>query len=81
MSRSLVVSLPFSCALHDEYPHWHFDLGLDMLSMWLREIGFPGFLILYLCILLTTIPPLPLYSTLIILSGYAFGTLRGFLVS
>jgi uncharacterized membrane protein YdjX (TVP38/TMEM64 family) len=58
-----------------------FDLGLDMLSMWLREIGFPGLLILYFCILATTVPPLPLYSTLIILSGYAFGTLRGFLVS
>jgi hypothetical protein len=39
-------------------------------------IALAGFLIF-----LTTIPPLPLYSTLIVLSGYTFGAWQGFVVS
>lgn len=40
------------------------------------SIPSPGFLIF-----LTCFPPLPLYSTLIILSGYAFGAWDGFVIS
>lgn len=58
---------------------WH--IGLDALSTYLKEQGYLGDFILYLCIFITTFPPLPLYSTLIILSGYSFGLLEGFIIS
>ena len=44
-------------------------------------MGYTGQAIFGLLILLTTIPPLPLYSTLMVLSGYTFGVWRGFVVS
>jgi uncharacterized membrane protein YdjX (TVP38/TMEM64 family) len=37
--------------------------------------------VLFCLIFLTTIPPLPLYSTLIVLSGYTFGALTGAFIS
>ena len=64
--------------------------ALGALSTWLKGAGALGYATLGLCIFVTTIPPLPLYSTLIILScvrrisgvlisrsGYTFGALRG----
>ena len=58
-----------------------FKTGLDALSTYLKSQGYLGDFILYLCIFITTFPPLPLYSTLIILSGYSFGLLEGFIIS
>lgn len=55
--------------------------ALDDLSVYLKSIGLLGDCVLFLCIFLTTFPPLPLYSTFIILAGYSFGLLEGFLVS
>ncbi|KAK8843357.1 hypothetical protein IAR55_007014 [Kwoniella newhampshirensis] len=62
---------------------WRGELfqALDNLSKTLSSLGFQGHLIFGLLILITTIPPLPLYSTLIILSGYTFGAWEGFVVS
>ncbi|WWD21126.1 hypothetical protein CI109_105607 [Kwoniella shandongensis] len=55
--------------------------ALDNLSKTLSSLGFQGHLIFGFLILITTIPPLPLYSTLIVLSGYTFGAWEGFVVS
>lgn len=55
--------------------------ALDKLSHYLAGQGIYGHLTFYALIFITTIPPLPLYSTLIILSGYTFGVWQGFLVS
>jgi uncharacterized membrane protein YdjX (TVP38/TMEM64 family) len=44
-------------------------------------MGVEGKLIFLLLIFITTIPPLPLYSTLMVLSGYTFGVWEGFVVS
>ncbi|OWT38600.1 cytoplasmic protein [Cryptococcus neoformans Bt1] len=62
---------------------WRGELfrALDKLSHYLAEQGIYGHLTFYVLIFITTIPPLPLYSTLIILSGYTFGVWQGFLVS
>lgn len=49
--------------------------------MELREMGYMGQAIFGLLIFITTIPPLPLYSTLMVLSGYTFGAKEGFLIS
>lgn len=49
--------------------------------MQLREMGYTGQAIFGFLIFLTTIPPLPLYSTLMVLSGYTFGAWEGFLIS
>ncbi|KAK6904367.1 hypothetical protein I203_105179 [Kwoniella mangroviensis CBS 8507] len=54
---------------------------LDSLSRYLSEQGYYGHLIFFLLILITTIPPIPLYSTLIVLSGYTFGVWTGFVIS
>jgi len=54
---------------------------LDDLSLWLRSEQNHGHLVLFFLIFLTTIPPVPLYSTLIVLSGYTFGALTGAIVS
>jgi uncharacterized membrane protein YdjX (TVP38/TMEM64 family) len=51
------------------------------LSKHLRSLGVAGKGIFLLLILLTTIPPLPLYSTLMVLAGYTFGAWEGFVVS
>ncbi|KAF8916864.1 hypothetical protein CPB85DRAFT_1176662, partial [Mucidula mucida] len=55
--------------------------ALDGLSRWLKEPGNHGEGVLFCLIFVTTIPPIPLYSTLILLSGYTFGTLLGFFIS
>ncbi|EAU84267.2 hypothetical protein CC1G_01263 [Coprinopsis cinerea okayama7 len=54
---------------------------LDELSLWLRSDEEYGHAILFFLIFLTTIPPIPLYSTLIVLSGYTFGTWMGAIIS
>lgn len=46
--------------------------ALGALSTWLKGAGALGYATLGLCILVTTVPPLPLYSTLIILSYVSF---------
>ncbi|KAF8528905.1 hypothetical protein BU17DRAFT_73159 [Hysterangium stoloniferum] len=55
--------------------------GLDQLSHYLQSLGDTGYAILFCLIFITTIPPFPLYSTLIILSGYTFGTWIGAIIS
>lgn len=40
-----------------------------------------GHAVLFFLIFLTTIPPIPLYSTLIVLSGYTFGPWTGAIIS
>jgi len=53
---------------------------LDELAAWLRSDEY-GHAILFFLIFLTTIPPIPLYSTLIILSGYTYGPWTGAIIS
>ncbi|WRT68992.1 uncharacterized protein IL334_005974 [Kwoniella shivajii] len=62
---------------------WRRELfeALDDLSKYLSSQGYYGHLIIFILILITTIPPIPLYSTLIVLSGYTFGVWEGFLIS
>lgn len=55
--------------------------GLDELSQWLQSQGYQGQLILFFLIFMTTFPPLPLYSTLTVLSGYCFGAMTGAVIS
>ncbi|KAF7981630.1 hypothetical protein HWV62_18420 [Athelia sp. TMB] len=55
--------------------------GLDNLSLWLRVDEQFGYAVLFGLIFLTTFPPIPLYSTLIILSGYTFGPWTGAIIS
>lgn len=55
--------------------------GLDELSQWLQSQGYQGQFILFVLIFITTFPPLPLYSTLIGLSGYCFGAMTGAVIS
>ncbi|KAG7097141.1 hypothetical protein E1B28_004519 [Marasmius oreades] len=54
---------------------------LDELSGWLRKEKEYGYALLFLLIFITTFPPMPLYSTLIILSGYTFGPWIGATIS
>ncbi|KAF9008888.1 hypothetical protein BDQ17DRAFT_1349141 [Cyathus striatus] len=54
---------------------------LDELSLWLQSDEQTGYAILFCLIFLTTIPPIPLYSTFIILSGYTFGPWTGAIIS
>lgn len=54
---------------------------LDELSSWLRADESYGHAVLFGLIFLTTIPPFPLYSTLIVLSGYTFGPWAGAIIS
>ncbi|OCF41944.1 hypothetical protein I317_04246 [Kwoniella heveanensis CBS 569] len=62
---------------------WRGELfeALDDLSKQLASMGHEGKAIIFILILITTIPPVPLYSTLIVLSGYTFGVWDGFVVS
>ncbi|PWN38266.1 uncharacterized protein FA14DRAFT_24684 [Meira miltonrushii] len=62
---------------------WHTEVfqGLDRLSLYLQSLGLTGRLILGFLIFITTFPPLPLYSTLIILCGFSFGLIQGFIIS
>lgn len=55
--------------------------GLDHLSHWLRNDQYFGYAVLFCLIFITTFPPLPLYSTLITLSGYTFGPWIGAAIS
>jgi uncharacterized membrane protein YdjX (TVP38/TMEM64 family) len=55
--------------------------GLDHLSHWLRNDEHFGYAVLFCLIFITTFPPLPLYSTLITLSGYTFGPWIGAAIS
>ncbi|WWC73151.1 uncharacterized protein I206_107117 [Kwoniella pini CBS 10737] len=61
---------------------WRKELfqSLDSMSTTLEASSY-GHAIFFLLILITTIPPIPLYSTLIVLSGYTFGVWQGFLIS
>ncbi|PWN86756.1 hypothetical protein FA10DRAFT_223330, partial [Acaromyces ingoldii] len=62
---------------------WHNQVfrALDRLASHLQKLGMAGRLILGALIFLTTFPPLPLYSTLIVLSGFTFGLFQGFVIS
>ncbi|KAJ3803066.1 hypothetical protein GGU11DRAFT_663066, partial [Lentinula aff. detonsa] len=55
--------------------------ALDELSRWLQADTTYGQAVLFFLIFLTTFPPIPLYSTLIILSGYTFGPWTGAVIS
>ncbi|KAH8106226.1 hypothetical protein BXZ70DRAFT_918742 [Cristinia sonorae] len=55
--------------------------NLDNLSQWLKTDEYMGYTVIFFLIFLTTIPPLPLYSTLIILSGYTYGPWIGAVIS
>ncbi|KAG8925035.1 hypothetical protein FRC01_010767 [Tulasnella sp. 417] len=63
-----------SCAVYG-------DFGLEKLSDWIRTEGYEGQAILFFLIFLTTFPPMPLYSTLIVLSGYCLGAWYGAVLS
>ncbi|KAF8897366.1 hypothetical protein BD779DRAFT_1667358 [Infundibulicybe gibba] len=54
---------------------------LDELSHWLQADESFGHAVLFVLIFLTTFPPIPLYSTLITLSGYTFGPWTGAIIS
>ncbi|KAF8639754.1 hypothetical protein AX17_001016 [Amanita inopinata Kibby_2008] len=54
---------------------------LDELSHWLRADEQYGHAVMFFLIFITTFPPIPLYSTLIILSGYTFGPWMGAIIS
>ncbi|KAG9025840.1 hypothetical protein FRB95_009692 [Tulasnella sp. JGI-2019a] len=55
--------------------------GLEALSEWIKEEGNEGQAILFFLIFVTTFPPMPLYSTLIMLSGYSLGAIQGAILS
>jgi len=55
--------------------------ALDELSRWLQADPTYGQAVLFFLIFLTTFPPIPLYSTLITLSGYTFGPWTGAVIS
>ncbi|TFY52394.1 hypothetical protein EVJ58_g10041 [Rhodofomes roseus] len=55
--------------------------GLDALAHWLQSDLYLGYAVISLLVFVTTFPPMPLYSTLIILSGYTFGAWTGAVLS
>lgn len=55
--------------------------ALDNLSLWLVAEGYTGYAYMFSLIVLTTVPPFPLYSTLMMLAGYTWGTWPGFVLS
>ncbi|KAF8505524.1 hypothetical protein F5888DRAFT_445282 [Russula emetica] len=59
----------------------HVFQALDNLSSWLKADKNFGYGVLFFLIFMTTFPPLPLYSTLIVLSGYTFGAWAGAVLS
>lgn len=61
--------------------HQHVFTFLDHLASTLRSWGLSGKFALGALIFLTTFPPLPLYSTLIILGGFTFGLWQGFIIA
>jgi len=62
---------------------WRTELfqALDDFSKYLKADIYYGYSIIFTCIFITTFPPFPLYSTLIVLSGYTFGAWTGFVIS
>lgn len=62
---------------------WRTELfqALDDFSKYLKSDIYYGYSIIFTCIFVTTFPPFPLYSTLIVLSGYTFGAWTGFVIS
>ncbi|GLB33636.1 putative SNARE associated Golgi protein [Lyophyllum shimeji] len=54
---------------------------LDELAHWLQSDKQFGYATLFMLIFVTTFPPVPLYSTLITLSGYTFGPWTGAIIS
>ncbi|CDZ96370.1 Predicted membrane protein [Phaffia rhodozyma] len=85
----LTPYVPFACWAATSlgflmgFTFWRAELfsALDNLSNALVEQGILGQFIMGFLIFLTTFPPVPLYSTLIILSGYGFGAWTGFIIS
>ncbi|CDS01280.1 hypothetical protein [Sporisorium scitamineum] len=61
--------------------HTQVFVGLDHMSAYLQGLGLWGKVMLGSLIFLTTFPPLPLYSTLIMLCGFTFGLWQGFIIS
>lgn len=61
--------------------HTEVFVGLDHMSAYLQGLGLWGKVMLGSLIFLTTFPPLPLYSTLIMLCGFTFGLWQGFIIS
>ena len=61
--------------------HTQVFVGLDHMSTYLQGLGLWGKVMLGSLIFLTTFPPLPLYSTLIMLCGFTFGLWQGFIIS
>lgn len=61
--------------------HTEVFVGLDHMSTYLQGLGLWGKVMLGSLIFLTTFPPLPLYSTLIMLCGFTFGLWQGFIIS
>lgn len=61
--------------------HTEVFIGLDHMAAYLQGLGLRGKLMLGSLIFLTTFPPLPLYSTLIMLCGFTFGLWQGFIIS
>ncbi|KAK0552359.1 hypothetical protein OC861_002861 [Tilletia horrida] len=55
--------------------------ALDELSQTLQRLGLGGQFVMGGLIFLTTFPPMPLYSTLIVLCGFSFGMIEGFIIS
>lgn len=71
-----VLSTCLVMAFHTRLFH-----ALNALSLGLRRLGVAGRVLFGLLVFATTFPPMPLYSTMIVLSGYAFGRWQGFIVS
>ncbi|PSR73647.1 hypothetical protein PHLCEN_2v10566 [Hermanssonia centrifuga] len=74
-----ITSLGFLAAI----AFWKTEVfeGLDEFSRWLKSDEYVGYAAIFLLIFITTFPPVPLYSTLIILSGYTFGPWTGAIIS
>ncbi|KAL1723539.1 hypothetical protein EV715DRAFT_191089 [Schizophyllum commune] len=75
----LATTLAFICAI----AFWKDEVfaRLDDLAHYLQEEGDYGKVVMFSLIFLTTIPPIPLYSTLTVLSGYTFGPTPGFVIA
>ncbi|CCM02840.1 uncharacterized protein FIBRA_04952 [Fibroporia radiculosa] len=74
-----ITSLGFLAAIS----FWKLEVfrGLDALSHWLQSDAYVGYAVIFILIFITTFPPVPLYSTLVILSGYTFGAWTGAIIS
>ncbi|KAK0565705.1 hypothetical protein OC844_001073 [Tilletia horrida] len=61
--------------------HTRVFTALDELSQTLQRLGLGGQFVMGGLIFLTTFPPMPLYSTLIVLCGFSFGMIEGFIIA